>query len=201
MRYESPVMSSKFSKQWNDDFLGIAYRYFDLRMNVSPLFSARAPAVHLWQEVIHWWPDYSIKLRFVEIDDRYWFILGADSRRPDTNVGFYKILDRSESYERFKKGHDGEAYLRLGTYSKQYKKDVKDDAMCDCGHEMIDHGETPAEDDCLYEDCSCKKFESFEVKLLKKKKIITDIEFISESEAKDDALAWNCLNANRYSKV
>ncbi len=193
-------MSSEHSVPWNGDFLGIAYRYFDLRMNVAPLFADRKPAAGLWHETIHWWPDYSIKLRFVETTDQYWFILGSDSQRPATNLGFCKLLDKSQSYERFKKGYGGEAYLRLGVFSKKYKKDVKDDALCNCGHEMFDHGETPSEEDCLYEECNCKKFESFEVKLLKKKKTITDIKFLNESQVRDDALAWNCLNFNKYSK-
>ena len=50
------------------------------------------------------------------------------------------------------------------------------------------------------EDCECKKFESFQVNLLKKKKTITDIEFLQESQVKDDALAWNCLYVNKYQK-
>ena len=185
---------------WNDDFLGIAYRYFDLRMNVVPLFTDQKHAVDIWYETIHWWPDYSIKLRFIEIYNKYWFVLGSDSQRPSSNKRFSKLLDISESYRRFKKGYGGEAYLRLGIYSKKYKNDVKDDALCDCGHEMFDHGQTESDEDCLYEDCDCKKFESFEVKLLKKKKTITDIKFLNEHDAKDDALAWNCINSNIYSE-
>lgn len=192
-------MSAEAVVPWFDDFIGIAYRYFDLRMNVAPLFEARAPAADLWHETIHWWPDYAIKLRFVEEGDRYWFVLGSDSQRPNSNKAFYKLLDRSASYERFKKGYGGEAYLRLGVFSKKHKRDVKDDAVCNCGHEMYDHGEETDSEECLYEDCDCKKFESFEVKLLKKKKTVTDIAFLAESEVKDDALAWNCLHRHKYS--
>ncbi len=195
---------------WYDGFVGIAYRYFDLRMNVAPLFEDKGRATEMWRETIHWWPDHAIRLRFVEEDGgggddggntgpkKYWFILGADSLRMDTNRAFYKLLDVSPSYERFKKGHGGEAYLRLGVFTKKFKGDVKEDAVCECGHEMYDHGEdTPAED-CLYEDCDCKRFESFEVNLLWKKKTVTDIRFLNESEARDDALAWNCLQRNKY---
>lgn len=184
---------------WYGDFLGVAYRYFDLRMNVAPLFEARKPAVDLWHSTIHWWPDYAIRIRFVEDGDRYWFVMGSDHSGPAPNKSFYKLLDRSASYERFKKGHGGEAYLRLGIFSKKHKQDVKDDAVCNCGHEMYDHGETPSEEGCLYEDCDCKKFESFVVTLLRKKKTVTDIKFLDESGAKDDALAWNCLNKHKYS--
>ena len=112
---------------------------------------------------------------------------------------FFKILHKSEHYERFKEGHDGEAYLRLGVYSKKYKKDVKRDAICNCGHRKDDHEESGG-DDCLMEDCTCKKFESFQVNLLKKKKTITDIKFLQENQVKDDSLTWNCLYVNKYNK-
>jgi hypothetical protein len=191
-------VAEEASIPWFNDFLGVAYRYYDLRMNVVPLFSERKQAANIWHETMHWWNDHSIKIRFVETGDKYWFVMGSDSSKPQTNQSFFKILDQSPNYERFKKGHGGEAYLRLGTYTKKFKKDVKDDAVCDCGHIKEDHDEERDHDDCLVEDCKCTKFESFQVNLLKKKKTITDIKFLQENEVKDDPLAWNCLNLNKY---
>ena len=69
------------------------------------MFPERKEASNLWLETVHWWNDHTIKVRFVEIGDEYWFIAGADSRKPSTNKSFYKILPKSENYERFKKGH------------------------------------------------------------------------------------------------
>ena len=169
-------------------------------MNVVPLFSERKQATKIWLDSIRKWLDHSIKIRFVETDDQYWFIMGADSKNPQTNISFFKMLPRSESYERFKKGHDGEAYLRLGVYSEKFLSDVKKDAVCNCGHTAEDHDKKD-NDSCLYEICSCKKFESFQVNLVKKKKTVTDILFLDEKNVKDDSLAWNCLNANKYSKL
>ena len=191
-------MPEEASIPWINDFLGVAYRYYDLRMNVVPLFSERKQAANIWHEIIHWWNDHSIKIRFVETGEKYWFVMGGDSSKPQTNKYFYKILDQSPNYERFKKGHGGEAYLRLGTYTKKLKKDVKDDAVCNCSHIKEDHDDEQDHDDCLVEDCKCKKFESFQVNLLKKKKTITDIKFLQEDEIKDDPLAWNCLYVNKY---
>ena len=191
-------MSSQ-SIPWFDDFVGVAYRYYDLRMNVVPLLHDRKESVSLWHDVIHWWVDPSIKIRFVEEDDHYWFIMGSDSQKPVTNLSFYKVLPKSENYQRFKKGHDGEAYLRLGVYSDKLLDDVKKDAVCSCGHEAQDHDEGDG-DVCLFNKCDCKKFSSFQVNLLKKKKTITDIKFLDEKDIKDDPLAWNCLNVNKYSK-
>ena len=118
-------MSSQSSIPWFDDFMGVAYRFYDLRMNVIPLISDRKQSASLWHDTIHWWVDPSIKIRFVETGDKYWFIMGSDSQKPDTNLAFFKVLQKSESYERFKKGHGGEAYLRLGVYAKKLLCDVK----------------------------------------------------------------------------
>lgn len=180
---------------WRSDFLGIAYRYYDLRMNAVPLFAERAPAAEAWRETVRWWPDHAVRMRFVEDGGHYWFVLGSDSQRPESNAGFAKRLEMSDSYRRFKKGHAGEAYLRFGTYRTLSKADAKDDALCGCGHERADHGMTREQEDCLYEDCACEKFSTFEVRLLGKKKTVTDISFLGMDGARDDALAWNFLNS------
>ncbi|MCE2614835.1 MAG: hypothetical protein LVO36_02910 [Nitrosopumilus sp. (ex Thoosa mismalolli)] len=192
-------MSSQSSIPWFDEFVGVAYRYFDLRMNVVPLFTDQKESLNLWRDVIHWWVDPSIKIRFVEAGDNYWFIMGADSQKQDTNISMYKLLPKSEHYERFKKGHGGEAYLRFGVYTKKTLENSKKDTLCDCGHDAVDHDEND-DDVCLYNTCDCKKFSSFQVNLLKRKKTITDIKFLDEEDVKDDVLAWNCLNVNKYSK-
>ena len=126
--------------------------------------------------------------------------MGAETIRVENNKFLFKVLPISSHYERFKKGHEGTAYLRLGVYTKKYKKDVKNDAKCDCGHVKEDHAEGKEDDSCLFEDCDCKKFETFQINLLKKKKTVTDIKFLDETEIKDDALAWNCFSVNKYNK-
>lgn len=193
-------LSSQSPVPWFDNFLGVAYRYYDLRMNVVPLFSDRKEATNLWHETINWWVDPSIKIRFVEIGDQYWFIMGSESQKPDSNLSFFKELPKSDNYERFKKGHGGEAYLRLGVYSEQTLDEAKKDAPCNCGHAAEDHDEGD-NDVCLYNICDCKKFSSFQVNLLKRKKTITDISFLDEKNIKEDPLVWNCLYVNKYSKT
>ncbi len=194
-------MQNRSSIPWFSDFIGVAYRYYDLRMNVVPLFSERKEAAKIWNETIHWWNEHSIKIRFVETGEKYWFILGGESKRPQTNKSFFKILSKSEHYERFKKGHEGEAYLRLGTYTKKSINEVKDDAVCNCGHIKEDHEEERNHDACLIEECECRKFESFQVDLLKKKKTVTDIKFLQEDDVKEDPLTWNCLYVNKYKET
>ena len=194
-------MSENISINWHEDFLGVAYRFFDVRMNVALMFPERKIASNLWLETVHWWNDHTIKVRFVEIGDDYWFIIGADSRKPSTNKSFYKILPKSENYERFKKGHNGSAILRFAVYTKKFIEDVKNDVPCDCGHRKDDHNDEENDYYCLYEECDCKKFESFQINLMKKKKVVTNIKFMSEDEVKDDSLAWNCLNRHKYTRT
>ncbi len=192
MRPNSPI-------RWFDDFVGVAYRYYDLRMNVVPLFSERKPAVDLWHDTIHWWVNASIRIRFVDVGKMYWFVMGSESQRPATNVSFFKLLPKSDHYERFRRGHDGEAYIRLGVYAKHSLDDAKKGEECKCGHEAQDHDEGD-DDVCLFNECDCKKFSSFQVTLLKRTKTVTDIAFLDEKDVKDDPLAWNCLNVHKYSK-
>jgi len=73
-------MSSDSPIPWFDSFLGVAYRYYEIRMNVVPLFSDLKIARKFWMDTMHWWNDHSIKIRFVETGDTYWFIMGAESR-------------------------------------------------------------------------------------------------------------------------
>ena len=193
-------MSENISIKWDDNFLGVAYRYFDVRMNIALMFPERKEASNLWLETVNWWNDHTIKVRFVEIGDDYWFIVGADSRKPATNKSFYKILPKSQHYERFKKGHEGSAILRFAVYSKKFFDDVKKDVPCDCEHRKDDHNDENNDNYCLYEECDSKKYESFQVNLLKKKKVVTNIKFMNEEEVKDDSLAWNCLNRHKYNQ-
>lgn len=184
------------SASWFDDFLGVAYRYFDLRMNVVPLFSNKQQASSMWLENVHWWADTDIKMRFVESGDQYWFILASESQKPGHNTSFFKLLPKSENYLRFKKGHLGEAFLRFASYLEQEEKDVKDNSVCNCGHTKKDH-----DGKCASDGCGCSKFATFELRLLKKKKTVTDIKFLEEKDVKDDSLSWNCLYVNKYKNL
>ena len=181
--------------KWFDDFLGIAYRYYDLRMNVVPLFTNRRYGLKIWQDVVHWWPDMSIRIRFVESDEKYWFVMGSESRRSDSNMSFCKRLSRSTHYERFKSGYGEAAYLRFGEYSVRNITQAKDSDVCNCGHPAGDHAYDDTSE-CLEDGCGCSEYASTQIYLLKRKKTITDILFIDESQAREDPLAWNCINAN-----
>jgi len=202
-RPASKIAQSKSPIRWFGELDGIAYRYYDLRMNVVPLLTDLKQSLEMWRKTVHWWVDPTIKMRFVESGEDYWFIMGAESKRPESNIFFYKVLKISDNYKRFKKGHDGQASLRLGAYTDKYLKDSKEGDLCNCGHEAIDHDEED-EDSCLYKACNCKKFHTFQVRLSKRKKTVSDIVFISEDNedaVRGDPLVWNCLYTNKYSEI
>ena len=90
-------MSENSIIKWENEFLGVGYRYFDVRMNIVLVYPEFKPASKLWLETMHFWNDHSIKIRFIEIGDDYWFDMGADSRKPETNKYFYKVLPKSEN--------------------------------------------------------------------------------------------------------
>lgn len=181
--------------RWCGDFRGVAYRYFDLRMNVVLLFGSRKEAQRLWQEVVHWWPDASVRIRFVEEPDNYWFVMGAESRHPDSNMSFYRRLPRSPHYERFKAGYGEAAYVKFGEHVSKTLHQVKDSDICNCLHPAGDHADD-VDTRCLEDGCNCRRFVSDEVYLLKRKKTVADIEFLDMADVSEDPLAWNCMRAN-----
>jgi hypothetical protein len=96
-------------------------------MNVFPLFNDKMFAFKLWKKSVDWWPDDGIRLRFVEQDGDYWFILYGGSDYKQDNTGFVKKMPLSENYERFKAGVEKKAILRFGIYKDNAKKDTKYD--------------------------------------------------------------------------
>jgi hypothetical protein len=91
---------------WFNNFVGVGYRYHDIYMNVLPLFKDKRYAFKLWKKTIEWWPDDEIKLRFVEYNDKYWFILYGGSR--------------------FKHGYEKQVLLRFAIYKENKNKEMTD---------------------------------------------------------------------------
>ena len=164
-------------------------------MNVVPLFEDRRKALKMWQDIIHWWPDISIRLRFIEDADIYWFVMASESRRPDSNASFCRRLPHSPHYERFKTGYGEAAYMRFGEYKTLTLDQVKDHDICNCQHPAGDHADD-TDTRCLEEGCGCKQFAMDQVYLLKRKKTVTDISFLDMDDISQDPLAWNCMHAN-----
>jgi hypothetical protein len=115
---------------WFNDFIGVGYRYYDIYMNVFPIFENKMYAFKLWNKTIDWWSDDQIKLRFIEGVSNYWFILYGGSKYKNDNTGFVKNVPISENYQRFKEGYEQKAIVRFGIY-KENKKRKDDDEKFD----------------------------------------------------------------------
>ena len=156
---------------WFRDFIGVGYRYYDIYMNVIPLFEDKMFAYRLWKKTIEWWPDDEIKLRFVEQRDSYWFIIYGSSTYKDDNTGFVKNVPvLSENYKRFKVGYEKKAILRFGIYKeKNLKKKQKE-----------------KEEDKKYD-----------LEILKKSKSIYDIAFLKYEQLSPESIEWQCIEENK----
>ncbi|HKG71106.1 MAG TPA: hypothetical protein VKA87_04360 [Nitrososphaeraceae archaeon] len=111
---------------WFNNFVGVGYRYHDVYMNVLPLFEDKRYAFKLWKKTIEWWPDDEMKLRFVEYNDKYWFILYGGSKYKGDNTGFVKHFHISENYKRFKHGYEKQVLLRFAIYKENKNKEMTD---------------------------------------------------------------------------
>ena len=98
------------------EFIGVGYDYHDVHMNVFPLFEDKTRATELWKTFEALEGD-QIKIRFVEHQDNYWFIVYAAG--PKLNVEFVKRVPMSENYHRFKEAFLDKAILRFGIYKKK----------------------------------------------------------------------------------
>lgn len=101
---------------WFTDFMGLGYRYYDVKPGVLLIFDKSNSIHNVWHRVIKWWPDDEIRMRFVETDDSYEFVLYGESRILKGNWVFVKTLNVSEHYRKFKEGYEGEARLGLALY-------------------------------------------------------------------------------------
>jgi len=102
--------------RWFDAFMGVGYEFYEVRTKVILIFDKRKTLFDAWKKVIKWWPDHEIKMRFVETNHSYEFILYADSVALDTRWVFLKALKVSENYKAFKNDYEGAALLRLALY-------------------------------------------------------------------------------------
>jgi hypothetical protein len=112
---------------WFDEFMGLGYHIYDIRPNVYLIFDGRKKLVNTWNQIIKYWPDDEIKMRFFEGDSAYEFILYSPSRILITTWIFLKSLKISEHYEQFKEEYNGSATLQMALYfpkKKTYELEV-----------------------------------------------------------------------------
>lgn len=80
------------------------------------LYKNRSDASKIWHEVLKWWIDDEIKIRFVEVNKMYRFIMYCETRILETTWVFVKTLQVSEYYKKFKNTYRGRAFLGQAVY-------------------------------------------------------------------------------------
>lgn len=107
---------------WIEDLLGLGYHVFDVRPTIYLIFDNKRKLVNAWNQMIKYWPDDEIKMRFFEGDTNYEFVLYCQSRiLQKTNV-FLKSLKISDHYQQFMEEYNGSASLQLANYSPKNEK-------------------------------------------------------------------------------
>ena len=101
---------------WFDAFMGLGYEFYEVRAKVILIFHNKKTLLKAWTKIIKWWPDDEIKMRYVETNHSYEFVLYGDSIVLQNRWVFLKVLNLSESYVTFKNDYEGAAYLRLAVY-------------------------------------------------------------------------------------
>ena len=124
------------SIRWFDAFMGVGYEFYEVRTKVILIFERKKTLLNAWSKLIKWWPDDEIKMRFVETNHSYEFILYGDSVVLENRWVFLKALKVSEHYKTFRDDYEGAAYLRMAIYRPKgdsyelelfdYKKKVTD---------------------------------------------------------------------------
>jgi hypothetical protein len=108
--------------EWFEDFIGLGYHVFDVRPTVYLIFDNKRKLVNAWNQIIKYWPDYEIKMRFFEGDANYEFVLYCQSRILQTTNVFLKSLKMSDHYQQFMEEYNGSASLQIANYSPKNKK-------------------------------------------------------------------------------
>jgi hypothetical protein len=107
---------------WFEDFIGLGYHVFDVRPTIYLIFDNKRKLVNTWNNIIKYWPDDEIKMRFFEGDTNYEFILYCQSRILQTTNVFLKSLKISDHYQQFMEEYIGSASLQIANYSPKNKK-------------------------------------------------------------------------------
>jgi hypothetical protein len=107
---------------WFEDFLGLGYHVFDIRPTIYLIFDSKRKLVNTWREIIKYWPDDEIKMRFFEGEENYEFVLYSQSRILLTTTVFLKSLKISDHYRQFIEEYNGSASLQLAVYFPKDKK-------------------------------------------------------------------------------
>jgi len=106
-----------FTAIWYTDYIGIGYIWDNKGWNVFPIFTNSLNAKKLWDEQIEPLDEKRFRMRFIELNGEYKFILYLfPFSKAKPNFGFYRSMASSESYSMFKQNFDGKAHFRFGIF-------------------------------------------------------------------------------------
>jgi len=96
--------------------MGLGYHFYDVHPKVFLTFDKRRTLVNAWNKIIKWWPDDEIRMRFMETNDSFLFVLYNQSRILNSTWVFLKHLKTSENYLKFKEDCKGIINFGLAVY-------------------------------------------------------------------------------------
>ncbi|HUK85171.1 MAG TPA: hypothetical protein VLU95_04845 [Candidatus Acidoferrum sp.] len=109
---------------WYTDYLGVGYLYVNKGWQVFPLFNNPANAKKLWKNEIEPIEEETLKKRFIEHGNEYKFVLYPfPFQKNKLNFGFYRSLNSSGAYNKFKRSFFGKvsfAFATIGDGIKPY---------------------------------------------------------------------------------
>ncbi len=108
-------LNGKFGVITFTEYLGLGY-IFDKRVwNVFPVFGDYFEAQKLWNNLVEPVEERSLKMRFIEHQDGYKFMLFTEPfSQKDATFAFYRRLNISGNYRAFKSGFKDQVVFRFG---------------------------------------------------------------------------------------
>ncbi len=110
---------------WYTDYLGVGYSYVNKGWQVFPIFSNPANAKKLWKNEIEPLEEQTLKMRFIEHGNEYKFVLYPFPFQKDKlNFGFYRSLNSSGIYDKFKRSFCGKVSFAFATIGDGIKPSI-----------------------------------------------------------------------------
>ena len=110
---------------WYTDYFGIGYALDKKGWSVFPIFTNPSSAKMLWNDQIESLDEQTLKMRFIEYENQYKFILYPfPFQKERVNFGFYRSISSLKTYKIFKRNFPSKAFFTFGTIGDGSKPDI-----------------------------------------------------------------------------
>ncbi len=110
---------------WFTDYFGIGYSIDKKGWSVFPIFSNPLSAKMIWNDQIESVDEQTLKMRFIEYENEYKFILFPFPFEKDrVNFGFYRSISSLKTYKVFKRNLPIKAFFTFGTFGDGFKPNI-----------------------------------------------------------------------------